>query len=771
MAVQDQPIAEEAFEDVARAVFSADAAGNERGYDRLTAIGVKLVAEFAQAENDRALTEQRWLQDLRQFKGQYDPEVLTRIGKNRSKAFVRKTRVKVKTIDSRCTDLLFPANSNRNWAISATPVPSITPEQKAQIVRDLTAMKNPPAPQGQPQPPTVKPIKQEIELAIKQMAEQAAKRMADVIDDQLTETKYKDVARKVIHSGNLYGTGVLKAPLVEKKVRQRFVMTAGKWGLKTESYITPFVDFVPLWRFFPDMSATDIDNCRYVYERHLMTKSALGRLADRKSFNTVKIIDYLASNPDGLYLPRYYDSELKAIGERQATPNQKNGLYDVFERWGWLDALVLKEAGVKIPTNRMHESFFSNVWFLPDGTVIKAVLQPINGVTWPYHLYYFDKDETSIFGEGVATIMRDDQDMLNAGTRMIFDNAGITAGPMLEVNMRLLAKSEKADEMYPFKIWARTGEDPASPAVRALNLDSHINELTQIVQMCEGNADETTAIPRYMTGENPMNGAAETSSGLSMLMGAAGIVIKDIISSFDEGVTKPFITALYRWNMQFNKNDAIKGDYDVAATGTSSLVAKEVRAQQLDAFAQMTANEMDAPYIKREKLLRQRAEAHDLSDVVKTEEEVAAEQNNPQAQVAAQMAQKTQEIQIAMMEGQLAKLQGEINRISAETARAEADALLKRLSGAYAAMEAAGVAISSPGVAPAGDELLRSAGWKDATPEDDTTTTLQANGGTGPANPANPSAGIQPLTPAIPERTGPNVGMNAGMETARLTDG
>lgn len=769
--------AEQAAQTAEYTAAHAEIDANEKqgqGYAILSAIGVKLIQEFAQAENDRRETELRWLEDLRQYKGQYSPEVLSLIGSKRSKAFVRKTRVKVKTVDSRCMDLLFPANGNRNWDIAPTPNPSITPEQKKQIVQDLTIAMNPPPQPGQPPQPQRKPSRDDIDKAVRQMCEASSKAMIDTLNDQLSETKYRECARKVIHSGDLYGTGVLKAPLVERKIRQRFLRNGRKWELKTEAYITPFVDYVPLWRFFPDMQATEIDDCRYVYERHLMTKTGMLRLADRKTFDKVKIIDYVMSNPDGQSNPKFYDTELKTMGEREATQLQNNGIYEVLERWGWLDSDSLRQAGVTVPQERMHETFFSNVWLLPSGQVIKAVLQPINGVTWPYHLFYFDKDETSIFGEGVATVMRDDQTMLNAGVRMILDNAAITAGPQLEVNMRLLVKNEKAEEMYPFKIWPRTGEDPGAPALRTIELASHIPELAQIVQMFEANADETTAIPRYMTGENPTNGAAETASGLSMLMGAASIVLKDIISAFDEGITKPFITALYRWNMQFNKDDRIKGDYDVVATGTSSLVAKEVRAQQLDNFAASTSNQLDSPYIKREVLLRQRSEAHDLKDVVKTEDEVRQDQDNPTNQAAAQLQQMTQELQITMLKLNAALLEKKIDSMTADAERTRADALQKRLAAAYEAMQAAGIAIGNPGAAAAGDALLRDAGWEDRTPGDGqglpvVQGTQQQPTGTGSV--PQPDISVPQPTPPIPQRAGPEVGMRQGIETARMTDG
>lgn len=59
----------------------------------------------------------------------------------------------------------------------------------------------------------------------------------------------------------------------------------------------------------------------------------------------------------------------------------------------------------------------------------QAVL--IEGVRWPYHLYYLDHDETSILGDGLASIMRDDQKMLNASIRMLLDNGAITVARWL----------------------------------------------------------------------------------------------------------------------------------------------------------------------------------------------------------------------------------------------------------------------------------------------------------------------------------------------------
>lgn len=672
----------------------------------LESLGTRFVSEFSQAVLDRSDTEQRWLCDLRQYKGQYDPDVLAAIGPVRSRAFVRKTRVKVKTIDSRVADLLFPAGSEKNWEVTNTSVPSVSREQRQAVASQLSQLS-----QGQ------MPTNDVVDDAVMKLVKEASKKMSKVIDDQLTEARYKEVSVKAVHSGHLYGAGILKGPLVERKIRTRFVKEGEAWVAKSETYAVPFVDYVPLWRFYPDMAATELEHCRYVYERHHMTKADMVGLSAKRSFRKAVVIAHIKANPRGQKTLVQFDNDLKQMGERNSRQSQDDGQYEVLERWGYVDGLDLKNCGVKVPEDRLHESFFSNVWLLPNGQVIKAVLQPIDGVTWPYHLYYFDKDETSIFGEGLASVMRDDQTNLNAAHRLMFDNAAITSGPMLEITPGLLSTSERTMEAAPWKIWLRNAQAPGSPAVRAITIPSNLNELSQLAARCENNADEVTAIPRYMSGENATQGAAGTAAGMSMLMGAANIVIKDLITSWDEGVTRTFLTGMYRWNMQFNKDASIKGDFDVKARGTASLVAKEVRARQLNEFSASTANEMDAPFVKREQLLRQRAEANELGDVVKTEEEIKAEQDNEGSKAAAEFQGKLAQMQMTEAQAKVDKLIAEAQQLIANAKLITAKAVATKVDTAYVALQAGGVATERPQIAPAGDEILKSSGWSDLTPD------------------------------------------------------
>jgi len=180
---------------------------------------------------------------------------------------------------------------------------------------------------------------------------------------------------------------------------------------------------------------------------------------------------------------------------------------------------------------------------------------------------------------------------------------------------------------------------------------------------------------------------------------------------------------------------------------------------------------MDAPFIKRDALLRQRAEAHELSDIVKTEDEVMAEQNGAmQQQQQAQMQQ--QQMMMAEMQQKIALLTAQAAKATAEVEMIMAKATTAKVEAVYSALQAGGVATSTPQIAPAADEILKSSGWIDATPNPGIAA---LNGppvqpGTNPMTPANPDqAAPQPAGPPpdLQAQTG-QVGMQAGIETPEI---
>lgn len=588
-------------------------------------LGDEVLKTFNDAEKDRQNIEDRMLKDLRQFRGEYDPEVLTRLHPKRSKAFISLTKTKVKTLSARQSDLLFPANGERNWGIEPTPIPELNPQIIENISRQFM--------EATGEAPEEEFIKKELNNE----AVRRCEAMQAEIEDQLAELKYRETIRNVILSGNLYGTGCLKGPLVKKKRVKRWLPNGDEWVAVEIEQMLPYCEFVPVWDLYPDMAARTPEQMRYIFQRYVMNKHKVLELANRSDFNSDAIRAYLAVHCNGNATAKNHEQSLRALNpsgsdvlgytetSRAGTSAlgigggsnvSMEGKYEVIEYWGYVNTKKLRDMGVEI-SKELDIEVAANVWMIGD-TIIKAVMSPIEGVTFPYHFYYYEKDDTSIWGEGIPSIMRDPQSIFNAAIRAMLDNAAISAGPLIEVNTELVdTSSEDPRDVYPFRAFLRDGVgiEAQAEAIRVHSLPSYTNEYMAMINFFMTMTDEVTAIPRYLYGETTgMKGAGATASGLSMLMGATNITLKDQIKFFDDGITEPFIKAMYFWNMQFSPKEYIKGDYSVKAKGTTSLIAREVKAESLNQFLAVTNNPTDLMYIKRDNVLREMVKIMDLDD-------------------------------------------------------------------------------------------------------------------------------------------------------------
>jgi len=98
-----------------------------------------------------------------------------------------------------------------------------------------------------------------------------------------------------------------------------------------------------------------------------------------------------------------------------------------------------------------------------------------------------------------------------------------------------------------------------------------------------------------------------------MLLGAASLNIKTVIKNLDDFLLKPLGESYFQWNMQFLEDKlGVVGDLEVKATGTSSLMQKEVRSQRLTTFLQTVQNPAVAPFVKISTLISELAYSLEL---------------------------------------------------------------------------------------------------------------------------------------------------------------
>lgn len=614
---------------------------------RMRALGSKLRAKFTEYDKARQTTEEQWLKNVRQFVGEYDPKVLQMLEPEQSRAYPRLTRVKVLSIVARLHALLFPAGE-KNWGVEASPQPMLPSDKLAQILLKWTADN----PDGQA-------TQKEIDQIVKITANDIAKRMEMVINDQLADAEahgtgdYQEMVRDVIFSAALYGCGVLKGPMtIEEQGALIVVDETGFPRIVEGPMYRPYFEPVSVWDYYPDFSAKSFAQMDGQFQRHIYAKHTLSDLATREDFMGDAIRDYLRDKPDGNYQKKNYEQQLDQVSDEklQTQPGESNK-YELIEFWGSVSGHDLRAAGVEVQDSDLSKDTFACVWMI-DNVVIKVAQNPYPVGVSMYHQFVFEKDEVNLLGSGLPAIMRDSQLGVSSFTRMLVDNAAAVCGPNLEVDSEQLAGSVNPHTVRPFKAWVKDSASPSGArAVQNVSFDSHIPELVQAINLMREFADTETFV-NPMTGgdfENAPSEALRTSGNMSMALASAALPFKDIVRNFDR-FTKSVIHALVQWNLIYHPQQSeLQGDLRPIPRGASSLMAKEVRAVALDNLA-ATLTPEERMYINEEELLKERLQVRDLplDRLMATEDEVARRK-----EVASQQAQQAQQQNQQMFDAQL----------------------------------------------------------------------------------------------------------------------
>lgn len=584
----------------------------------------KLRAMFQEFETLRRPLETEWLENLRQHKGVYDPETLSKIPPNSSKVYPKITRARDNTVLSRLHEMLFPSN-DRNWEIEPTPIPKVPDAIKEEIKTALISQ----------DPQTgmiILPTQQQIDQAIKEYAIMSCEQMSAEMEDQLTEMDYSmRVGKPCLKSGVIYGSGIVKGPLPIEYWVTTYEATDDDVVSKETKKVSPYFQQIKIWNIYPDMNVTDWEQQEGCFERHVMSKHELRKLSKRKDFYGDTIKAYLTEHPNGDVTKKNYEMELEKLdqtsaqknafsySESTATQKSVTRKYEVLEYWGYVDGRELQEAGGNVSEDMFDDEVAATIWILGN-KIIKAKANGKGIPDIPYlKPFYLEKDETSIFGEGLPRITRHSQITVCAAARMMLNNAAICSGPQFEVNSTLLVNDDPTS-IYPMKVWVREGRgaDAQYPAIRVYHVESHIEEYLRIVDQFIKFGDIESTLPTWMLSE-PSALSNETATGVSMRLSTMTMTVRDIVRNFDEH-QECVIKSLYAWNMEFNDNPEIRGDYKVRARGSSSLVMKEVRMQSLNQLV-TTIQPEERVYIPWRALLEQRVKTNDLDLSLNTEEQ------------------------------------------------------------------------------------------------------------------------------------------------------
>jgi len=589
---------------------------------------------FSRAEDARYSDEDRWLRSYRNYRGIYGPDVQF-TSSEKSKVFVKVTKTKTLAAYGQIVEVLFgnnkfplsvepsvlpdgvaesvhinldpnagPAQAELASAFGDTPSlfssdTKLEPgETRTSLMKRLGGLANKLAPVGDkliegdgttPTSVTFHP------------AMIAAKKMEKKIHDQLNESGASKHLRSMAFEMALLGTGVMKGPFALDKEYPN-------WGEDGEYdplvKTVPATNHVSVWNFYPDPEASSMDDAEYVVERHKMSRNQLRALRSRPYFIEEAIQTSIDRGPD--YVRKHWEMKM----EDDDTNPSETERWEVLEFWGFVDTDILEENGIKIPRElRDLVEVNANIWVC-NGEILRCVLNPFKPTRIPYYSVPFEHNPYSFFGVGIAENMDDTQTLMNGFMRMAVDNAVLSGNLLIEIDETNLVPGQDMS-VYPGKVFRRQGGAPGQ-AIFGTKFPNVAQENMQLFDKARVLADESTGFPSFAHGQTGVSGVGRTASGISMLMSAANGSIRSVVKNVDDYLLAPIGRAFFAFNMQFDFDESIKGDLEVIANGTESLMANEVRSQRLMQFLGVVQNPALAPFAKMDYIIREIAKSMDL---------------------------------------------------------------------------------------------------------------------------------------------------------------
>ena len=645
---------------------SMDEAKEEEVISNLVA---QINSRFQQCETTREDDEDRWLQAFHNYRGRYFKNVAFR-DHEKSRVFVKVTKTKVLAAYGQLIDVLFGANKfpltiqetrvpegideyahlnplkeQMGMNQNEEPTPGIEGNmdyvpgepimqqsngglgfpgdgndlapgatfgslnndanlgslEKEYEDADLTS-----GPAPSPEMPQIKP------------AQIAARRLEKLILDQIEESNGSIELRSAIFEACLLGTGIIKGPFTYNKTLHKYTDTGNGREYSPETVKVPKMEFVSIWDFYPDPNARNMEEAEFVIQRHRLNRNQVLDLANRPFFNKQAIMDCIRMGAK--YNKKSWETDIDL--EKSQYPDIESNRFEVLEYWGTIDAMSAREEGLELDESIDDmEEVQVNVWMIRD-KVIRIVQNPFKPFRTPYQSFVYEKNPYTFFGIGVPENMDDAQQIMNGHARMAIDNLALAGNLIFDVDESALA-SNQTMEVFPGKIFKRQAGSPGQ-SIYGLKFPNTAVENMQMFDKFRQLADESTGLPSYSHGQTGVQSMTRTASGMSMLMGAASLNIKTVIKNIDDQLIKPLGEALFQWNMQFYEGDLpIHGDLEIKATGSSSLMKKEVRSQRLTMFLQTVQNPAIAPFVRMSEVIKELAHSLDLdpAEILNTKDE------------------------------------------------------------------------------------------------------------------------------------------------------
>lgn len=582
---------EDLSEDQLEALAEAEAKKEQEKLDMLENLAHSIKAKFTDRAARRTGKENQWLRSAQLYYGKLADGNIINKGETPWDGRVQKNRPDVNIVRSKCSIAIAQTvsmqfgTSNKNWDLWPAPDDAD------------------PANAG------------------------ACGLMSDAIESQLESTKYSMKCRQAMWDRVVLGTGILKGPLSTGRLVRSYKQIAGTdtWTPDVTVDNSPTLERINPWFFYPDESVEDASCLQDSIEVHPMTALELKKLMKHKGFRSTAIAEVLECKPEEYVSENWKD--FATLSENNA--NLYRNRYVVLEYHGPITKNQLEHMCIEPTYESINEEYYGEVWAC-QGQIIRIELENIEAsYSIPYYMCDWESDPASVFGFGVPLMMEDAQRVVNQSWHMILDNSSLSSGPQVAMQKGLIEPANGKWELTPGQMWYLT--DPMAQvqqAIQFFNVPNVTENIVPIMQMAQGFAEEESGIPLITAGlQSPEVG--DTATGQLMVRTASTTLLDFMSEDWDDSITSPIIEAWYAWNMQYNKDPAVKGAFSVDVRTSTEYKNKQLHIRDLEKLSvEMAQNPEMAKRIDVGQLSKLRLELMTLPSktIIKSDEQVAAEE-------------------------------------------------------------------------------------------------------------------------------------------------
>jgi hypothetical protein len=504
----------------------------------------------------------------------------------KSTVFVRLTSRYVDAGAAKLSEILFPVDG-KPFSIDPTPISDLSKklEDKRIVPHALTGkplMRKPTDEQikdGEPnqvRPTTYADLAKDTQAEAQKAANAAEMR----IYDWLVECNYDKEARKVVFDAARLGTGILKSPIPSIQKSRSISKKDNVVKLEFVEKIVPIAKWVDVWNFFPDPSCgEDIHNGSYTFERDLLSPRSLNDLIGQEGYLESQIVKVIKEGAG------------KCLVNNSSSTDKKKQ-FEVWYYYGEMSREELEPAYASGELPEGQDRFYVLATMVND-SVIKAVLNPMKSGMFPYQVMTWSRRANSWTGVGVAEQADMPQVTLNAATRSLLNNAGLSSGVQIVIDPTAITPANHQWKIEPNKIWLKTddaNQRSVSDLFAVMPFPNIGAQLMDIITYAFKLAEESTSIPLITQGQTGAT-TPETLGAVQLQNNNAATLLRSVGYKFDDNVTEPMINAFYEWLLlDPDVPDEEKGDFKIMAKGSSAMVERAINEITLSGMAQMVLN-------------------------------------------------------------------------------------------------------------------------------------------------------------------------------------